>query len=92
MTLCHYAASLWLIIKFAQDIANDLDLLNVGGESNHSRRKMQERFAKMIQFHSNLKQLSSKQTTLVNIFVHHSYASAILFVGWLAISIQFMKL
>lgn len=61
LTLSFYAASLWLIIKFTEDIANDLELLNVGGTSDSSRMRMRTRFGKIIQVHSNLKQLSSNK-------------------------------
>lgn len=57
-TLCFYAGSCWLIIAFGKDIANDLDLLNVGGASNRNRKLTRERFGKIIQIHMDVKQLS----------------------------------
>lgn len=59
-TLCFYTGSCWLLITFAKDIANDLELLNVGGRSDRSRKKMRERFSKVIQIHMDVKQLSTK--------------------------------
>lgn len=70
LTLFYYVASLWLIIKFTEDIANDLELLNVGGTSDHSHMLMHERFGKIVEMHSKLKQLSSKiiHSTIKNLF------------------------
>lgn len=61
-TLFFYAASLWLIIKFTEDIANDLESLNVGGRSEQSRLRKRKQLCKIIEMHSNLKQLSANRT------------------------------
>lgn len=56
--LCFFWGSCGLFCLFIRDITSDLELLNVGGASDQSRKKRQERFGKIIQLHSDVKQLS----------------------------------
>lgn len=59
-TFSFYAGSCLFVISFVRDITNDLKLLNVGGASSRSQKKRLERFGKIIQLHSDVKELSGK--------------------------------
>lgn len=72
LTLSFYASSCWLFIFYVKDISNDVSFLAVGGQSNRCHRKMKERFCKIVQLNSIVKQLSEikkiDQTTEIYIY------------------------
>lgn len=58
-TVSFLIGSCWLFISFMKDLTNDLGFLNVGGsKTNESRRKMKQRFCKIIQDYLSVKELS----------------------------------
>lgn len=56
--ICLLVGLCWLIISFVEDVTNDLNALNIGQNTERSRRIMKERFCSIIQLHMELKQLS----------------------------------
>lgn len=60
----------WFMLAFIiiiRDITNDIELLNVGGASKRSSKIMHERMAKLIQLHSDVKELSYSISQLLEI-------------------------
>lgn len=56
---CPFIGSSWLIISFLKDITTDLTHLKVGKLSDHkNRRKLHRHFCRILQLHSDTKQLS----------------------------------
>lgn len=88
-TLSFFAASCILFITFVEDVSNDVELLNVGGESNRSHKKIQ--LSKIVRQHADLKQLSK---VVVLEFWSMSFLEKIcsFVVDWLVILMKFVNL
>lgn len=57
--VCFFIGSCWLCIAFAKDITNDLSLWNLGGlTSNQSHLKCKMKLCRIVEIHSDVKQLS----------------------------------
>lgn len=57
--ICFLVGSCWLFISFAKDMQYNLNLLNIGGESNENRLKQKERLCNIVNFFSDVKKLST---------------------------------
>lgn len=55
--VCLFIGSCWLFICFAKDMTNELSNLNAIARAKN-QRELEERFAKVIKMHVNVKQLS----------------------------------
>lgn len=59
-TIGYYAGSCALFITFVEDITNDLKHLNIKKRRNQNWNEMRAAFCKIIQLHSEVKQLSEQ--------------------------------
>lgn len=55
--VCFFIGLCWISIAFAEDIANDLNFLNIGGASKQRQAKLVERFCGVIQLYADARQL-----------------------------------
>lgn len=56
--ICFLVGSCWMFISFANDMTNNLHLLNIGGKSEENHVKMKERLCNVVNFFSDVKELS----------------------------------
>lgn len=74
-----YFGSCWLFVSFAKDIANDFPQLNATKAERRSYCELKGRFCRIVQFHSDMKELSGidsferKKNGIMKFCSHYSF-------------------